>query len=74
MTKVIGIGGLFFKSADPDAVKAWYGTVLGMPFEPWGMVFTPRPPQRIPGRRRSFRLSRRTLTISRLRIRNLCST
>jgi predicted enzyme related to lactoylglutathione lyase len=39
--KVLGIGGLFFKSADPAAMRAWYGRVLGMPFEEWGMVFTP---------------------------------
>ncbi len=41
MAKVLGIGGLFFKSADPAAMKLWYGQVLGMPFEEWGIVFTP---------------------------------
>jgi predicted enzyme related to lactoylglutathione lyase len=41
MAKVLGIGGLFFKSTDPAAMKSWYGQVLGMPFEEWGMVFTP---------------------------------
>ncbi len=39
--KVIGLGGLFFKSADPAAMREWYGRVLGLPFEEWGMVFTP---------------------------------
>jgi predicted enzyme related to lactoylglutathione lyase len=47
--KVIGIGGLFFKSADPEAMKSWYSTVLGMPFEPWGMVFTPEAAAAHPG-------------------------
>ncbi len=41
MPKVIGLGGLFFKSADPAAMRDWYGKVLGLPFEEWGMVFTP---------------------------------
>lgn len=41
MAKVIGLGGLFFKSADPVAMREWYGRVLGLPFEEWGMVFTP---------------------------------
>ncbi len=41
MPKVLGIGGLFFKSADPAACRAWYGRVLGIAFEPWGTAFTP---------------------------------
>ncbi len=41
MSKVIGLGGLFFRSADPAACREWYGRVLGMPFDEWGMVFTP---------------------------------
>jgi hypothetical protein len=41
MPKVLGLGGLFFKSADPAATRAWYARVLGIPFEEWGMVFTP---------------------------------
>jgi predicted enzyme related to lactoylglutathione lyase len=41
MAKILGLGGLFFKSADPAAMRAWYGDVLGMPFEEWGMAFTP---------------------------------
>jgi predicted enzyme related to lactoylglutathione lyase len=41
MPKVLGLGGLFFKSADTAATREWYGRVLGMPFEPWGLVFTP---------------------------------
>jgi predicted enzyme related to lactoylglutathione lyase len=41
MPKVLGLGGLFFKSADPAAMREWYGRVLGLPFEEWGMVFSP---------------------------------
>ena len=40
--KVLGIGGLFFKSANPAAMVEWYGRVLGMAFTDWGgVVFTP---------------------------------
>lgn len=38
---VLGLGGLFFKSADPAACREWYGRVLGMAFEPWGLFFPP---------------------------------
>lgn len=31
MAKVIGIGGVFFKSQDPDALKTWYIENLGAP-------------------------------------------
>jgi predicted enzyme related to lactoylglutathione lyase len=42
MPKVLGLGGLFFKSADPAAMQAWYARVLGLKFEDWGgIVFTP---------------------------------
>lgn len=30
MQKVLGIGGLFFKSADPDKLAQWYDTHLGI--------------------------------------------
>ena len=36
MAKVIGIGGLFLKSPDGDALRAWYSRVLGMEFGEWG--------------------------------------
>ena len=39
--KVLGLGGLFFKSADPQATNDWYARVLGIKVEPWGVVFTP---------------------------------
>jgi predicted enzyme related to lactoylglutathione lyase len=42
MAQVIGLGGLFFKSANPGATCAWYAKVLGMNFGEWGgVVFTP---------------------------------
>jgi glyoxylase I family protein len=30
MEKVLGIGGLFFRSRDPQALAAWYATHLGV--------------------------------------------
>jgi glyoxylase I family protein len=30
MSKILGIGGLFFRSADPAALKKWYTDVLGI--------------------------------------------
>ncbi len=36
MTKVRGIGGIFFRSADPKALSAWYAQHLGLPEEVWG--------------------------------------
>jgi predicted enzyme related to lactoylglutathione lyase len=41
MAKILGLGGLFFKSADPVATNDWYARVLGIRVEPWGVVFTP---------------------------------
>ena len=39
MKRVIGLGGIFFKSNDHDAVKNWYAQHLGIPVEDWGAVF-----------------------------------
>ena len=36
MTRVTGIGGVFFKSKDPKALGAWYKTHLGINVEEWG--------------------------------------
>ena len=41
MAKILGLGGLFFKSADPDATNEWYARVLGIDVQPWGVVFMP---------------------------------
>lgn len=37
MAKVAGIGGLFFRAADPKALAAWYATHLGLGEPPWGL-------------------------------------
>jgi catechol 2,3-dioxygenase-like lactoylglutathione lyase family enzyme len=33
---ITGVGGIFFKSRDPDALAAWYRDVLGLNIQPWG--------------------------------------
>ena len=39
MAKVIGVGGIFFKSRDPAALLNWYRDVLGLQVHDWGGVF-----------------------------------
>jgi len=40
MKRVVGIGGIFIKSKDPEMLKAWYRKHLGMDIQEWGgMVF-----------------------------------
>jgi predicted enzyme related to lactoylglutathione lyase len=39
MKKVTGIGGIFFKSKDPNAVNEWYKTHLGFDTSPYGTSF-----------------------------------
>lgn len=39
MRKVTGIGGIFFKCKDPNAVKEWYQKHLGLNTNPYGAVF-----------------------------------
>ena len=42
MAKVLGIGGVFFRARDADALRAWYRRVLGLAIEDWGgVVFSP---------------------------------
>lgn len=41
MARVLGLGGLFFKSDDPAATREWYARVLGMDIAEWGAFFTP---------------------------------
>ena len=36
MKRVTGIGGIFFKSADPKALSAWYRNHLGLDVSDWG--------------------------------------
>jgi predicted enzyme related to lactoylglutathione lyase len=39
MAKVTGLGGVFFRCADPAAMKAWYREHLGIESESWGYAF-----------------------------------
>jgi predicted enzyme related to lactoylglutathione lyase len=44
MAKILGIGGVFFKAADPDGLRAWYKEILGFDVTDWGgTVFPPLP-------------------------------
>ena len=36
MARVVGIGGVFFKSEDPSALGRWYQAHLGVDVQPWG--------------------------------------
>ncbi|MDJ0626650.1 MAG: VOC family protein [Rhodobacter sp.] len=39
---VTGIGGIFFRAADPDALAKWYAEHLGVPsFGPWPQAAAP---------------------------------
>ncbi|MBQ0960121.1 VOC family protein [Ideonella sp. 4Y11] len=38
MRRVTGIGGIFFKARDPQALGAWYRTHLGLAVDDWGGV------------------------------------
>ena len=41
MLRVTGIGGIFFKAKDPEALRAWYQRHLGIDLTEWGgAVFT----------------------------------
>ncbi len=39
MARVLGVGGVFFKSKDPGRVVAWYRDVLGLEMQDWGGAF-----------------------------------
>lgn len=41
MPKVLGVGGVFFKSPDPAALRAWYARWLGMLSDVYGVGFHP---------------------------------
>jgi predicted enzyme related to lactoylglutathione lyase len=52
MAQITGIGGIFFKSADPKALGAWYREVLGLDVQDWGGALLPydapkHPPQAV---------------------------
>jgi len=43
MAQVLGIGGVFFKAAERQAVLDWYARVLGLEVTKWGgVMFAPR--------------------------------
>jgi len=39
MKRVTGLGGVFFKTADPKKIKEWYGKYLGLPIDEYGASF-----------------------------------
>ena len=39
MAKVLGIGGIFFKSPDPKKLFEWYTKWLGMELSEWGIAY-----------------------------------
>jgi predicted enzyme related to lactoylglutathione lyase len=39
---VEGIGGVFFRTPDPDALRAWYAQHLGIDMEEYGTTFSAR--------------------------------
>jgi len=39
MKKVTGIGGVFFKCKDPEKMREWYNTHLGLDAKQWGANF-----------------------------------
>jgi catechol 2,3-dioxygenase-like lactoylglutathione lyase family enzyme len=47
MNRVTGIGGIFIKAQDPEAMKAWYKRHLGLDIQGWGgVVFRWHTPER----------------------------
>jgi predicted enzyme related to lactoylglutathione lyase len=43
MAKVLGVGGVFFKSPDPEKLYQWYARVLGLEADPQsGVLFKPQ--------------------------------
>ncbi len=41
MAKVLGVGGVFFKSPDPKRLYEWYAKWLGMEVQDWGISYVP---------------------------------
>jgi len=40
MARVVGLGGIMFKSKDPESLADWYKDCLGVPVDPpWGATF-----------------------------------
>ena len=38
--RILGLGGVFIKSPDPDRLKAWYRDVLGFALDDYGVNFS----------------------------------
>lgn len=38
--KVIGLGGVFIKFKDPDAMREWYKNILGLDVNDYGVLFS----------------------------------
>ena len=38
-SRVTGVGGVFFRSSNPEATRAWYSKHLGISSQSWGAVF-----------------------------------
>jgi predicted enzyme related to lactoylglutathione lyase len=50
MARVLGIGGVFFKSKDPGTFTTWFREVLGLEVQDWGgILFTPEAMAAHPG-------------------------
>ncbi len=43
MAQVIGIGGIFVRARDADALRAWYRDLLGFDIQDWGGALWTRP-------------------------------
>ena len=57
MARVLGIGGVFFKSKDPGTLTSWYRDVLGLEVEDWGgVIFRPEAMAAQPGAATVFSL------------------
>jgi lactoylglutathione lyase len=39
MAKITGLGGFFFRTADPEQTARWFTDNLGLPTEKWGRQF-----------------------------------
>ena len=42
MAKVLGVGGIFFKSPDPKKLFEWYTKWLNMELTEWGIAYDPK--------------------------------
>jgi hypothetical protein len=49
MDRVIGVGGIFFKARDPEALREWYRRHLHLDVQPWGGVTFRTPEPDVPG-------------------------